>query len=245
MKTLIGIAALLLAWQIISLMIGATLILPTPYQTFEALIKLFGEVETFSAILSTIWKSFLTLLLVMGIGIPIGVVMGSNDSLYEFIRPGVMVIQSVPIISWLALVIFLWGIGWKGPILISFLSLLPTAIFTSASGMKNVDKSLLEMAKVYNVSKKDVLKDVYIGSIMPFILATFEVSVGSVWKVMIMAEYLCGGSGIGVLISWARQYVDVPQIYALTLIAVIIGLSTERISRFYAKKAFKKWELSL
>jgi NitT/TauT family transport system permease protein len=226
-------------------MIGATLILPTPYQTFEALIDLLKDVETFNAILSTIWKSFLTLLLVMGIGIPIGVIMGSSDSIYELIRPGVMVIQSVPIISWLALVIFLWGIGWKGPILISFLSLLPTAIFTSASGMKNVDKSLLEMAKVYKVPKKDILKDVYLGSIMPFILATFEVSVGSVWKVMIMAEYLCGGTGIGVLISWARQYVDVPQIYALTLIAVAIGLSTERISRFYVKKVFKKWELSL
>ena len=245
MKILVGIVVLLLAWQIFSLVIGATLILPTPYQTFEALIELLKDVETFEAILSTVWKSFLTLLLVMGVGIPIGLIMGSNASLYDLIRPSVMVIQSVPIISWLALVIFLWGIGWKGPILISFLSLLPTAIFTSASGMKNVDRSLLEMAKIYKVSRKDVLKDVYLGSIMPFILATFEVCIGSVWKVMIMAEYLCGGSGIGVLISWARQYVNVPQIYALTLIAVVIGLSSERISRFYVKKVFKRWELSL
>lgn len=237
----IGIVVFTVIWQIASLVIGFNLILPTPMTTLRSLISILSEAMTFYAIFATIWKTFLVLALVIVIGVPIGFVMGINDKIYEMIRPTVMVIQAVPVISWLALVIFLWGLGWRGPVLISFLSLLPTAIFTTASGVNSLDKTLIEMANVYNISKRKMIKDIYLGALAPFIFATIEVSIGNVWKVMIMAEYLCGTSGIGVLISWARQYVDVPKIYALTTIAVILGILSERIVKKLIERTKKKW----
>ncbi len=200
--------------------------------------------DTYQAILSTVWKSLLVLLAVIAVGIPIGFVMGINESIYEIFRPAVTVIQAVPVISWLALVVFVWGIGWKGPVVISFLSLLPISIFTTATGVRSTDKNLIEMAKLYKVPKTKVVRVIYFGSLVPFIFSTVEVIIGDVWKVVVVAEYLCGSSGIGVLISWARQYVDVPRIYALTIITVALGITAERVTKIAFRKILSKWQIS-
>lgn len=243
MKILFGILIFLIAWQIFSVILNVPLILPAPYLTFVSLFHLALESDTYMAILSTVWKSLLVLLLVMAIGIPIGFFMGINGTIYELFRPAITVIQAVPVISWLALVIFIWGIGWKGPIFIGFLSLLPISIFTTASGVRNTDGNLIEMAKIYKVPKLKIVKTIYLGSLVPFIFSTVEVLIGDVWKVIVVAEYLCGATGIGVLISWARQYVDVPRIYALTMIAVALGIASERITKMAFKKILDKWQM--
>jgi len=244
MKTIVGLLLLLLVWEISALLLGSSFILPTPIETFKALIHELTKIETFHAFLSTAWKGFFVLGLVVLLGTLIGLVMGINTAIYEILRPVVMIVQAVPVISWLALVIFLWGIGWKGPVLISFLSLLPISIFTTAAGVRSIDKDLLEMVKVYKVSKRKVFKDIYLGSIVPFVVATIDISIGNVWKVILVSEFLCGDEGLGVLISWARQYVDVPRVYALTIIAVAFGIISERLTRRFVRRLTRKWGMS-
>ncbi|MGC9140521.1 MAG: ABC transporter permease [Mesoaciditoga sp.] len=243
MKILFGILIFLILWQIFSVILNVPLILPSPYLTFESLYHLALQRETYQAIFSTVWKSLLVLLIVIAIGTPVGFLMGINESVYQIFRPAITVVQAVPVISWLALVIFVWGIGWKGPVVISFLSLLPISIFTTATGVRSTDRNLIEMAKVYKVSQIRIIRTIYLGSLVPFIFSTVEVIIGDVWKVIIVSEYLCGSDGIGVLISWARQYVDVPRIYALTIIAVALGITSERFVKFFFRKALKKWQI--
>ena len=244
MKTIVGLLLLLLVWEISALLLGSSFILPTPIETFKALIHELVRIETFHAFLSTAWKGFFVLGLVVLLGTIIGLVMGINTAIYEILRPVVMIVQAVPVISWLALVIFLWGIGWKGPVLISFFSLLPISIFTTAAGVRSIDKDLLEMVKVYKVPKRKVFKDIYLGSIVPFVVATIDISIGNVWKVILVSEFLCGDEGLGVLISWARQYVDVPRVYALTIIAVAFGIISERLTRRFVRRLTRKWGMS-
>jgi NitT/TauT family transport system permease protein len=155
-----------------------------------------------------------------------------------------MVIQSVPVISWLTLVIFAWGVGWKGPILISILSLLPTSILTIAAGTQNLNNQLLEMAKLYRVPQRRIISDIYIGSLFPFIAAILDVNIGLAWKVIIVTEYLCGGNGLGEKILMARMNIDTNSAWALTLIAVILGITTENISKQIFKKVTNDRTLS-
>ncbi len=243
MKILLGILIFLIAWQIFATILNVPLILPSPYLTFESLYHLALQLETYQAILSTVWKSLLVLLMVVVIGTPVGFLMGINESIYQIFRPAITVVQAVPVISWLALVIFVWGIGWKGPVVISFLSLLPISIFTTAAGVRSTDTNLIEMARVYKVPYVRIIRTIYLGSLIPFIFSTVEVIIGDVWKVIVVSEYLCGSNGIGVLISWARQYVDVPRIYALTIIAVTLGITSERLVKFAFRKALEKWQI--
>ena len=158
-------------------------------------------------------------------------------------RPVIMVIQAVPVISWLTLVIFAWGIGFRGPIFITFLSLFPIALLTTVSGVRNLDKNLLEMATLYRVPRWQVIRDIYLGSLLPFIVAILDVTLGQAWKVILVSEYLCGNSGLGVLILAARYEVNPAKVWALTFLAVLLGLITERLVKLLFRKVAKRWAI--
>jgi NitT/TauT family transport system permease protein len=240
-RGLLGIILFLLLWQVVAMVLNKQIIVPAPLVTFEVLMGLLFEKRIIIAALHTAWKVGLALVLVLITGILLGLLLGLVEALYEMSRPIIMVIQAVPVISWLSLVLFTWGPSWQGPVTIAFLSLLPLAILTTVSGVRNLDHNLLEMARVYQVPRRMVFRDIYIGSLLPFIVAIIDVSIGTVWKVILVAEYLCGNSGLGERISGARYAVDVPGVWALTIIAVILGLVTERLIKLSLRRLSTKW----
>ena len=239
-KALIGIILFIVIWQALAVMVNKSII-PAPAETLRLLAEFLFSTRILLAAWETAWKVFLSLFLVMLIGIPTGLFLGLSDTVYDMFRPIIMVIQAVPVISWLSLVIFAWGIGWKGPVFITFLSLLPVSILTTVAGVRNLDKDILEMARLYKVPRSRVLKDIYMGSLLPFIAAILDVSIGQAWKVILVAEYLSGGSGLGVEILRMRMNIDFPGVWALTLIAVLLGIMTERIIKLVLGRLSHQW----
>lgn len=233
LRFLIGIGLFLLIWEVWARWLTPGIILPEPLAVGRILVGLLGDSLIYHAALQTLWKVLVALGLVLVLGIILGLLLGLSPAFYEMMRPLIMIIQAVPVVSWLSLVIFAWGIGWRGPIFIAFLSLLPMALLTTVSGVGNLDRKLLEMARIYQVPRARVIKDIYLGSLIPFIVAIVDVSIGQTWKVILVAEYLCGSSGLGVEILSARYYVNIPKVYALTLLAVILGLITERLIKLW------------
>lgn len=242
LRFMTGIGLFLLLWEIWARWVMPGIILPKLGPVGHELINLLGEAAIYQAALQTLWKVLLALGLVLVLGIILGLLLGLSTAFYQMMRPIIMIIQAVPVVSWLSLVIFAWGIGWKGPIFIAFLSLLPMALLTTVSGVGNLDRKLLEMARVYQVPRLRVIKDIYLGSLIPFIVAIVDVSIGQTWKVILVAEYLCGNSGLGVEILSARYYVNIPRVYALTLLAVVLGLITERLIKLWLGRVSQRWQ---
>ncbi|NLO21797.1 MAG: ABC transporter permease subunit [Syntrophomonadaceae bacterium] len=240
---LIGIILLLAVWQLLALILNKSIV-PAPAETLSLLAEMLIFPPILLAAWQTAWKVFLALLLVMLIGLPLGLCLGLSKTVYSMFRPIIMVIQAVPVISWLSLVIFAWGIGWKGPVFIAFLSLLPLSILTTVAGVRNLDNNLLEMARIYRVPGRRVIKDIYLGSLLPFIAAIVDVSIGQAWKVILVAEYLSGGSGLGVEILRMRMNIDFPGVWALTLLAVFLGIITERLIKKLLGRLSHQWTIA-
>lgn len=243
LKGFIGIMIFIIIWQLLAVIVGKSII-PGPAETLGRMLEFLFSSRILLACWDTAWKVFLALLLVMLIGLPGGLLLGLSDTIYDMFRPLIMIIQAVPVISWLSLVIFAWGIGWKGPVFIAFLSLLPISILTTVAGVRNLDKNLLEMARLYKVPHSRVLKDIYLGSLLPFIAAIADVSIGQAWKVILVAEYLSGGSGLGVEILRMRMNIDFPGVWALTLIAVLLGIITERLIKLGLRRVSDQWKVA-
>ena len=232
-RAFLGVGAVLLGWEVLARTLKAPLILPSPLETGSRLLDFAGTSPFWFALARSAGEVGLVLLLVLCIGIPLGLLLGLRSGLMAFCRPLLGILQAVPVISWLGVVIFSFGIGWKGPVFISTLSLLPMAILTTASGVRSLDGTLLEMARLYRVSRWRRLKEIYGGALLPFTEAVMEVALGNAWKVVLVTEYLCGDAGLGVLIAWARQGVDTPGIYALSGVAVCLGIASERLFRSF------------
>lgn len=242
-RTLLGIILFLAIWQVLAICLDANTIVPGLGTIFSELTGLVGKKTFLVAVVSTLVKVIAGLLLTLLIGLPLGFLLGINNKLFDMFRPVIMVIQAVPVISWLTLVIFAWGIGFRGPIFITFLSLFPIALLTTVSGVRNLDKNLLEMATLYRVPRWQVIRDIYLGSLLPFIVAILDVTLGQAWKVILVSEYLCGNSGLGVLILAARYEVNPAKVWALTFLAVLLGLITERLVKLLFRKVAKRWAI--
>ena len=242
-QVLMSLLFFLLVWQATAILVSKDIIIPAPVSTLPLIGHFIASGEILTPIWQTTWKVIVALFLSMFIGVPVGYFLGKSSFLYGFFRPWIMVLQAVPVISFLTVVIFAWGIGWKGPIFITTLSLLPASILTTISGVRNLDLHLLEMASFYKVPSKRVFRDIYLGSLLPFISAILDVSIGLVWKVTLVTEYLCGGDGLGEQILMARMNVDTSGTWALTLIAISLGLATEILSKRLLKRAFSNGTL--
>lgn len=235
-----GLILFLITWQLLASNIN-NIIIPRPDETLALLLSQLIEPKILMAALQTAWKVALAIALVMVLGIVTGLLLGLSHTLYDMFRPLIMVIQAVPVISWLSIVIFAWGVGWKGPVFIAFLSLLPISILTTVSGVNNLDRNLLEMARVYQVPFSRVVKHIYLGSLIPFIIAIIDVTIGQAWKVILVAEYLAGGSGLGVEIFYQRMNFNPPGVWALTFIAVLLGIATERMVKYAVRRLSVRW----
>lgn len=239
-RALAGIIIFLVCWQILSFIVSKVII-PFPRETLGLLAQHLIDPGMLEAALQTAWKVGLALGLVLLLGIVSGLFLGLSEACYDMFRPIIMFIQAVPVVSWLTLVIFAWGIGWRGPVFIAFMSLLPTAILTTVSGIRSLDKDLLEMARVYRVPFQKVFYNIYWGSLLPFIAAIIDVTIGQAWKVVLVAEYLAGGSGLGVEIFNARLVVDSAGAWSVTLMACILGIATERMVKFFLRRILDRW----
>jgi NitT/TauT family transport system permease protein len=243
LRVLAGFALLLVIWQILAGMIQRSVIVPAPAETLPLMGQLLLSVDTLAAVWQTTWKVLLALALAILTGLPVGLALGLSKRLYDLFRPLLMVVQAVPVVSWLSLVIFTWGLGWRGPVFIGFLSLAPIAVLTTVSGVRSLDQNLLEMARLYRVPRWKVFQNIYLGSLLPFIAAILDVSIGQAWKVILVAEYL-SGSGLGVAVLMARMNVDAPQVWALTFIAVLLGVLSESLIKSLTRKGLQRWTIS-
>ena len=191
-RALAGIIIFLICWYILSLFINRVIV-PSQPKPWDCWVNTWSIRMLEKAAHETAWKVGLALVLKCCCWAILSCCWGCRR-LFDMFRPIVMFIQAVPVVSWLSLVIFAWGVGWRGPIFITFVSLLPTAVLTTVSGIRSLDKDLLEMARVYRVPFKKVFHYIYLGSLLPFIAAIIDVTIGQAWKVVLVSEYLAGAA---------------------------------------------------
>ena len=237
---ILGVCFLFGGWWILSTIISEPLILPSPLLVGERILSLTVEGSLLPALFMTFFKALEGLGIALMIGTPVGLLMGISRKAEEWLRPTTMVIRSMPVVSWLSSVIVIWGVGWRAPLFIIVTTLLPLIIYNVAQGVKSIDMKLIEMARVYRISRKKVFTRIYLGSIVPFLLSSIRVSLGTMWKVAIVAEFMAGDSGLGIQISWAKFYLETPKVFAFTAVAVISGLLLEYLFDSIISLLYKK-----
>jgi len=225
----VSLAIIFCLWLTGSIIVGNELLLPGPIKTVRRLIELFMSGEVLSPLLFTALKALGGLSLALFFSLIVGFAMGLIEILYEIFKPIIITLQAIPVVSWLALAILWWGVGFRSPLYIVFLTLFPIITLNITEGVRNVDKKLLEMARVFNLPKKIVFKDIYFASAIPFIVSSLRISAGMMWKTVAVAEFMVGISGLGRMISDAKYALDTTDVFAFTVILIILGIVSEII----------------
>lgn len=219
----------LAVWQIVASIYNLELLFPSPLSTIRALGGLIVG--------KNFWISSLMTLSRIAIGFVLGVIFGTIlaflthfvQPLNYFFRPMLVVIRATPVASFILLAI-LWFSSDRTPVFIAFLMVIPIVWENISSGLRNVDKNLIELTKVYNFTLKKKIRFLYFPSVIPYFAAGCTTSLGLAWKAGVAAEVLCvTKSSIGIGLYHSKIYLETPQLFAWTLSVVAMSLALEKI----------------
>lgn len=219
-------------WHFASLKIGKPLILPSPFDVFVQIWEWLHE----SRFLTVIGTSLLNVLCGVLLGLIFGTLFAVLTTFSRFFgtlfAPLVTVIKVTPVASFILLLV-LWMKRESIPSFISVLIVLPIVWANIASGIKSVDKNLEAVAKVYKLSFFKRLRYLYFPTLMPYILSSFKSSLGLAWKAGISAEILTSPMNtIGREMSDARTYLMCTELFAWTVVVIVLSLIMEKLFVF-------------
>lgn len=228
LKKLTGVFFWLAVWQFAAVKIGKEVLLASPLSTIKALITLRGQSAFWHTIFFSLTRIMLGFVLALSAGVILAALSAVSDTVKYIVSPIMSVIKAVPVASFIILAL-LWVRGGNLSVCISFLMVLPIIYNNMLAGFTRVDKSLLEMASVFRLSTAKKIKYIYIPQILPYFTAACTTSLGLCWKSGIAAEVIGMPAGsMGNRLYETKLYMDTPEMFAWTVVIVIISFVVEK-----------------
>lgn len=225
-----AVAIWLLLWQLASMAIGLPLLLPSP---LAVLLRL-GQLCTGADFWLTVASSLLRILLGFLLGVLFGTALAGLCWRFRLIdalaRPLLGVLKSTPVASFIILALVWVKTTWLATV-ISFIMVLPLIYANVREGIDSADRQLLEMAQVFRLSRRKTFRYCYLPAILPFFLSAISSALGFAWKSGIAAEVLGRPArAIGSQIYDSKIYLETPDLFAWTLVVILLSVLLERLA---------------
>lgn len=217
-------------WQVTAMIINNELFLPYPENVCKILYK------------ELLWKkdfciSIMTSLLHIVKGFMIGCITGIVFALFSYFIEVVRIllwfpiklIKTVPVASFVILTL-LWVNVSELSTFISFIMTMPILYVNTLNGIECMDTQLMEMTQVFNVSQIKKIRYLYIPQILPYISSAASLAISMSWKSGIAAEIIGLVQGtIGNRLYQSKIYLDIPELFAWTIVIIILSVLCEWI----------------
>ena len=234
-----SVAVLLVLWEVAALCIGSENVMPGPWATLVATIKLFGQKDFVLVVFSTILRGIVSFVIAVVLGVALGIVAGLHEGFDAFMKPWIVVMRSTPVVAFVLLAL-IW-FSRSTAVFIGVLTMFPIIFTNIVAGIRNVDVKLIEMAKFYKVRQRNIIRNVYVPSIAPFMVSGISSAVGIGWRAIIVGEVLSQPRyGIGGSLQLAQMQMNVEVLIAWTIIAVLLGALFEKIIRLIENVTVKR-----
>ena len=235
-----AVAVWLLLWQLASMAVGLPLLLPSP---LAVLLRL-GQLCTGADFWLTVASSLLRILLGFLLGVLFGTALAGLCWRFRLIdalaRPLLGVLKSTPVASFIILALVWVKTTWLATV-ISFIMVLPLIYANVREGIDSADRQLLEMAQVFRLSRRKTFRYCYLPAILPFFLSAVSSALGFAWKSGIAAEVLGRPArAIGSQIYDSKIYLETPDLFAWTLVVIMLSVLLERLAVRFVRWAGKR-----
>jgi nitrate/nitrite transport system permease protein len=238
----IGLALLVGVWQLLTLKGGS---FPTPGQTFDAALKLFADPFYRKGpndqgigwnILSSLQRVGLGFGMAAVVGIPLGFMLGRFEFLNRMVSPLVSLLRPVSPLAWLPIGLLVFKSANPAAIWTIFICSIWPMIINTAVGVQRVPVDYLNVARVLSLSEWKVMTRILFPAVLPYMLTGVRLSVGTAWLVIVAAEMLTGGVGIGFWVWDEWNNLNVRHILIAIFVIGIVGLLLEQLLMAIARR---------
>ncbi|HXR85832.1 MAG TPA: ABC transporter permease [Stellaceae bacterium] len=236
-RQLIGLAVLLIVWQWAADAGWLNpLYMPSPLKIWAALVQLFGT--------GTIWPhlaaTFSAALGGLAIGVIVGVILGAAAAILpviaELLEPVMILLNAVPRVVLAPLFVIWLGIGLASKVALSFMLVAVLIFFTVYTGIRQVDRKLVERVITLGGGRGTLLREVYLPSVTAWVLGNLKVAVGFAFTGAVVGEFVAATKGLGYLLSFAQSTYNAALILALVIVIMVFVLLIFAISEWLEKR---------
>ncbi len=226
----VGVAAFwLCVWELLSLLVHAELLLPSPLRVATV----WWSLAKTASFWSTAGMSLLRIVCGFAAGGLCGTLLAFATTTWSPLRtlisPLLHIVRAAPVASFIILALVWIETAWL-PSFISFLMVLPLMWANVEQGLLETDKKLLEMAAVYQLPKKTVRNHIRFPSLEPYLLSACKTGLGFAWKSGIAAEVICRPAGsVGNNLYRAKALLETPEVFAWTATVVVLSVILEKL----------------
>jgi ABC-type nitrate/sulfonate/bicarbonate transport system permease component len=209
----VGLALFLVLWHVTSStgLFGriepeySLLLLPTPETVLKAILETVADGSLWGNVSVSIVRVAIGFVLAVLIGIPVGLGMALSPLCNNFAEPFVRIFSPIPGIAWVPLAILWFGLGDRAAIFIITLGSIFPIIINTIQGVRDVDRHLVDAARMMGASRMQILRRVMLPSVIPYLVTGFRLGLGFAWRVVIAAEMVGVPNGIGYLLNVGRS----------------------------------------
>lgn len=170
------------------------------------------------------------------IGIPLGFLIGRVAFFNGMLSPIISLLRPVSPLAWLPIGLLVFKAANPAAIWVIFISAIWPLIINTAVGVSRVPQDYLNVAKVLDLSPWKVLHKILLPATLPYILTGIRLSIGVAWLVIVAAEMLTGGVGLGFWVWDEWNNLNVEHIIIAIFVVGIVGLLLEQALVFVARK---------
>ena len=219
----------LLIWELASLWIGQEILLVSPVTVVVRLSQLVFEKAFWSSILFSFVRIIAGFLIAVIAGVLFAGLSARYDRIRELITPAILTIKAIPVASFIILVL-IWVPSRNLSVFITFTMVMPIFYLNVLNGINSTDPKLLEMCKLFRISAIKKIRYIYVSEVLPLFRSACNIGLGLCWKAGIAAEVIGIPDGsIGERLYEAKIYLNTPDLFAWTVVIVVISLLFEKI----------------
>jgi ABC-type nitrate/sulfonate/bicarbonate transport system permease component len=170
------------------------------------------------------------------VGVPIGILMGRSDLINATAEPFVAALYASPQVAFLPLLIIWLGIGFTSKVALVFIGSVIIMIINTETGVAQVDSRLIETARSFTASERQVLTKIVLPAALPIILAGMRLAIGRALVMVVVAEIYASNRGLGYLIFQAGGMYDTAQVFVGVGILAAAGVTLTALLR-----ALERW----
>ena len=220
---ILSVVVFLAVWQVVGSHVDPIL-LATPSKVIEAFWELLKSGELGPAFGTAMGDLATGYILAMVVGIGVGVVMGRSPDVERVLNPYVNFFQATPLIALVPLIVIWFGVGFEARVAVTFMLAVWSIIINTATGVKETPPSLIDVGRVYRLSRWQVVAGVAIPNAVPNIFAGLRIALGKALIGMVIAQMEISVTGLGGLITNYGNAFKTAYLLAAVCTASLVGV---------------------
>jgi NitT/TauT family transport system permease protein len=174
-------------------------------------------------------------------GIAVGMVMGWMENINKALHPIISLFYPIPALGWLPLLMLWIGVNEMLPIVIIFICSFFPVLYNTVTGIRNVDKDYIRVARTLGASDAKILATVVMPLALPNIFTGLRLEAGMAWRVIIAAEMVAIPTGIGALLMKAESLIRMDIIIVCLIVLAVMCLAFEKFFQYMEARLTTKW----